>query len=144
MKYIKIYEEFKPFENLKKDIEGIFVDLKDLRYSVVISNYGRRVDKLDTSFELELTAPSEVDMNGSDRELIIDSIKMYVDYMKHYYKSIVIKYKHYLTRKSSLNNGYNYLEVVNSRTLLLEHNNANRLKNNVYITDKIQILVKLR
>jgi hypothetical protein len=80
MKYIKIYEEYKPFENLKTDIECIFVDLKDLRYEI-------SVEDLSGYFLLELRPPNGVDMRSEkNREIIKECILMYIEYMRIYYR----------------------------------------------------------
>jgi hypothetical protein len=117
MKYIKIYEEFKPFEKLKTDIEGIFVDLKDLRYEI-------SVEDLSGYFLLELQAPNGVDMRSEKhREIIKECILMYIEYMRIYYReqtrTLFTNYVYYFSGKWPLPRNEHPFHKVRSKDMLL-------------------------
>lgn len=127
MKYIKIYEEFKPFDHLKRDIEGIFIDLKDLGYEI-------SVDDLPNYFLLELCPPNGVDMRSKKHRVIIkECILMYIEYMKIYYREFSSP-----IRKYTLFTNYIYYfnidyidknkDIVRSSDMLLEPNYYNILR----------------
>jgi hypothetical protein len=136
MKYIKIYEYYNSeydFSLLKIDIEGIFVEVKDLGYKIFIFP---SIDKNYENFLIEINAPVGIDITGRDRVLVRECIKMCIDYLKYKCGDIIIRYKYY-TRNSD----GSYAGAINARTLLLDDKYSSRINNHVY---KIEVIVKIK
>lgn len=131
MKYIKIYEDYN-FFLLKIDIDGIFIDLKDLGFSI---SFIPCIENSNEYFLLEINTPDGLFDFTSYKyiKLVRECILMYLDYMKYRYKKITIKYEYYYL------SGRGTTEVVNARTLLLYPKYTPRLKGHVY---KINIKIK--
>ena len=77
MKYIKLFENFDEsnWENVKQNIDDIFIELVDLGFKVDIStgyNY--------TNVSVNIEVPDNSKYNIS---MVKDYILMFVDYMKH-------------------------------------------------------------
>ncbi len=140
MKYVKVYEEFRPFDHLKRDIEGIFVELKDLRYEI-------SVDDLPNYFLLELCPPNEVDMRSKKhRDIIKECVLMYIEYMRIYYREFSSPNRSYTLFTNYL---YYFSEIIHdkksdmvkSKDMLLEPKYYNILRKPVI---KMGIKIKKR
>lgn len=89
MKWIKLFEKFDIRENIKDDIHGIFVELKDIGYDIEV-----HITKCKSGDQITVMIykSDELDEKFDDLEEICECLKMFEDYLKIYLKEYEIKY----------------------------------------------------
>lgn len=95
MRYLKLFEGFKSFEDIKDSIMSIFIELQDLGYSVITY-----ISTDNDTISVSITAPTGKMLNESDKEYIL----MFIDYIKDIwngkYISVLYNYRVYISEIS--------------------------------------------